>query len=148
MIQERPVARPSSIPARLLALAALAAFAAFAALGAAACAPDGDAATAARFAALYEERAAGVEVEGSGRVVRRLSDDLVGSRHQRWIVRLEGGQTLLISHNIDVAPRVRAGPGDVLEFRGVYEWNAQGGVVHWTHRDPAGRRAGGWLRRR
>lgn len=95
---------------------------------------------------LFRERRSGVAVEGSGTVVRRLPDDLDGSRHQRFVLRLPSGQTLLISHNIDLAPRVEGlTPGDAVAFRGQYEWNEQGGVVHWTHHDPDGERAGGWL---
>jgi hypothetical protein len=37
-------------------------------------------------------------------------------------------------------------PGDEVSFRGQFEWNDRGGVVHWTHHDPRGVRPGGWLR--
>ena len=84
-------------------------------------------------------------VEAVGAVSRLLPDDRDGSRHQRFLLRLEGGQTLLVAHNIDLAPRVPLEPGDAVRFRGQYEWNDRGGVVHWTHHDPDGRRAGGWL---
>lgn len=85
-------------------------------------------------------------VEGAGRVERLLSDDLEGSRHQRFILRLESGQTLLVSHNIDVAPRINAlRAGDTVRFRGEYEWNQQGGILHWTHDDPKDWHADGWL---
>jgi len=86
-------------------------------------------------------------VEGQGTVSRLLADDRDGARHQRFILRLASGQTLLVAHNIDLAPRVASlEQGDVVSFKGEYEWNPQGGVLHWTHRDPAGRHVGGWLR--
>ncbi|OLO06352.1 hypothetical protein BTW08_17970 [Salinicola sp. MH3R3-1] len=85
-------------------------------------------------------------IEAAGRVERVLADDREGSRHQRIIVALATGQTLLVAHNIDVAPRLASiAPGDRLRFRGEYVWNAQGGVIHWTHHDPGGERPGGWL---
>lgn len=93
------------------------------------------------------EQANGVQVTGQGVVTKVLADDTQGSRHQRFIVRLDSGQTLLIAHNIDVAPRVAAlESGDRVEFNGVYEWNSKGGVIHWTHHDPAGRHLAGWIR--
>jgi ABC-type glycerol-3-phosphate transport system substrate-binding protein len=96
----------------------------------------------------FASQAHDVEVQGEGTVVRVLADDEDGSRHQRFILRLASGQTLLVAHNIDVAPRVEdLRPGDTVAFRGVYEWNAEGGTVHWTHRDPGGEHAPGWLRR-
>ncbi len=55
---------------------------------------------------LYATQRSGVMVEAKGEVSRVLSDDLEGSRHQRLIVRLASGHTVLISHNIDLAPRV------------------------------------------
>ena len=58
----------------------------------------------------------------------------------------ESNQTLLVSQNIDVAERIPLAERDSIEFRGQYEWNERGGVVHWTHHDPAGRHPGGWIR--
>jgi len=78
-------------------------------------------------------------------VTRLLTDDRDGSRHQRFVLRLPGGQTLLIAHNIDMAERVPVGLGDRLRFRGMYEWNELGGLVHWTHDDPHGLEEGGWI---
>jgi len=90
--------------------------------------------------------AANAQVTESGTVIRISSDDSTGSRHQRFIVRLGSGQTLLIAHNIDLAPRIEGlRAGDTVSFCGEYEPNAKGGVIHWTHRDPAGRHPGGWV---
>lgn len=95
----------------------------------------------------FADRAHDLEVGGQGTVVRILVDDTDGGRHQRFIVRLAAGQTLLIAHNIDVAPRVEElRVGDTVAFRGVYEWSEEGGTVHWTHRDPDGVHAAGWIR--
>jgi len=81
-----------------------------------------------------------------GTVVKLLQDDNEGSRHQKFIVELENDLTLLISHNIDLAPRITSlKNGDQIEFKGEYEWNKKGGVVHWTHRDPKGNHEGGYL---
>lgn len=96
--------------------------------------------------AVIAEQRSGVMIEARGEVVRMLSDDHEGSRHQRFILRLAGGDTLLIAHNIDLAPRVPLREGDEIEFFGQYEWNDKGGVVHWTHHDPQGRHQEGWIR--
>jgi hypothetical protein len=85
-------------------------------------------------------------VQGSGTVTRILSDDTDGSRHQRFILRIASGRTLLIAHNIDLAPRIGSlRTGDTVAFYGEYEWNDKGGVIHWTHHDPQGHHVGGWL---
>jgi hypothetical protein len=92
-------------------------------------------------------RAQGVFVEGHGRVQRVLPDDTHGSPHQRFLLRLDDGGTLLVAHNIDLAPRLDGlAVGDVVAFRGEYVWNEKGGTLHWTHHDPRGAQAGGWLR--
>ena len=95
----------------------------------------------------FDERVSDVQVEGSGGVIKILKDDNDGSRHQRFILRLDSGQTVLIAHNIDLAPRLPSlRKGDTVAFFGEYEWNAKGGVIHWTHHDPGGRHVGGWLK--
>lgn len=95
----------------------------------------------------FRAQRSGVQVVGEGVVSALLPDDNEGSRHQRFVLRLSSGQTVLVAHNIDLAPRISGlAKGDTVDFNGVYEWNAKGGVVHWTHRDPAGRHAPGWLR--
>ena len=98
-------------------------------------------------AAAFERRQSDLQVQGRGTVVKVLSDDNDGSRHQRFILRLGSGQTLLVAHNIDLAPRVASlKAGDSVEFYGEYEWNPKGGVIHWTHHDPQGVHVSGWLK--
>ena len=92
------------------------------------------------------ERRSSTQVRGVGTVIRILSDDNDGSRHQRFILRIPSGESLLIAHNIDLAPRVPGlNVGDTIAFYGEYEWNDRGGVIHWTHHDPRGRHVGGWV---
>ena len=95
----------------------------------------------------YQIPQSGAPMGGEGVVVRVLPDDNVGSRHQRFILRLASGQTLLIAHNIDIASRIEAlKSGDRVEFYGQYESNPEGGVIHWTHHDPNGNHVSGWLK--
>lgn len=94
----------------------------------------------------FEDRAQGRLLELTGTVERTLADDRDGSPHQRFIIRLEGGQTLLVAHNLDLAPRLdglRA--GDTVRVFGEFEWNPQGGVMHWTHHDPRGVHPAGFI---
>ena len=95
----------------------------------------------------FEQHRKDVLVEDEGVVLRVLSDDTSGRTHQRFIVRLLSGQTVLIEHNTDLAPRVEGlGVGDSISFSGEYVWNDKGGLVHWTHDDPAGRHPSGWIK--
>lgn len=101
----------------------------------------------ARIAAAFRDRQSDLFVETSATVIKLLPDDNKGSRHQRFIIRLDSGLTILVSHNIDLAPRIDTlRVDDRVSLRGEYEWNARGGVIHWTHHDPKGRHAGGWIR--
>jgi hypothetical protein len=94
----------------------------------------------------FKNEQSNIQVGGSGKVIKILPDDNQGSRHQRFIIELNSGQTLLISHNIDIAPKISGlNLGDHINFFGEYEWNAKGGVLHWTHHDPRGSHENGWI---
>ena len=95
----------------------------------------------------FKNKTSGFMVKFSGTVVYKLPDDTDGSRHQRFLVELESGQTLLIAHNLDLAPRVaHLKLKQTVTIFGEYIWNAKGGLVHKTHHDPDGSDPGGWIR--
>ena len=96
----------------------------------------------------YAKADDGAWVEDTGFVRRLLPDDDEGSHHQRFVIELRAGQTLLMAHNIDLAQRVPIGMGDRIYFRGMYEYNDLGGLIHWTHKDPLGLHDGGHIRYR
>jgi hypothetical protein len=78
-------------------------------------------------------------------VLRSLEDDRRPPCHQRFLLKLDNGSTVLVAHNTDLAPRVPVSPGNVVLIRGEYIWNEKGGVLHWTHHDPQGTEEGGWI---
>ncbi|MFK9293378.1 DUF3465 domain-containing protein, partial [Escherichia coli] len=61
-----------------------------------------------RLEAAFRDHLSQIEVCGHAVIAKVLRDDLEGSRHQRFIVRLPHGQTVLIAYNIDIAPRIPA----------------------------------------
>ncbi len=94
----------------------------------------------------YHNRQSDVMVQVAAVVKKNLPDDTVDSRHQKMILLLPSGHTLLLAHNIDLADRVPADEGDTVEVKGEYEFSEQGGVLHWTHHDPRRRRDDGWIK--
>ena len=95
----------------------------------------------------YHDKQSNIQVEGSGKVIRILSDDNNGSRHQRFLLKLPSKLTLLVAHNIDLSKKIEnLKEGDDVEFYGEYERNNKGGVLHWTHHDPKKKHKDGWLK--
>ncbi|MCH7336730.1 DUF3465 domain-containing protein [Acinetobacter sp. NIPH 2699] len=95
----------------------------------------------------YQQQRSKLQVQSQGVVKVILPDDNDGSRHQRMILQLDNGLTVLIAHNIDLAPRIEGlQKGEMVEFYGVYEYNNKGGVIHWTHHDPRRKHIDGWLK--
>ena len=80
---------------------------------------DATTARAEAIASAFREKRSGVQVAGEGVVVRILPDDIDGHRHQRFILSLASGQTLLVAHNIDIAPRIMSlKSGDLVALSG------------------------------
>lgn len=100
-----------------------------------------------KIAHAFKQYESNVQVQSQGRVVAVLKDDNEGSRHQKFILELPNKMTVLVAHNIDLAPRIeRLQKGDTVGFNGEYEYSEKGGVIHWTHHDPQQRHEGGWLK--
>ena len=93
----------------------------------------------------YISHQSGKWLEARGQIKRVLRDDNEGARHQKFILEMDDGHTVMVAHNIDLARRIPARENLLLNVRGRYEWNDRGGVIHWTHHDPDGRLQGGWI---
>lgn len=93
----------------------------------------------------FKAKKSDVQVSGQGVVIKLLKDDNNGSRHQKFLVKINAQQTLLFAHNIDLAPRVPLQAGDEISFYGEYQYNPKGGVIHWTHHAPRGDHVAGWI---
>ena len=92
------------------------------------------------------ERVVNCQMRVAGKVIKVLPDDLQGSKHQRFIVRITTGQTILVTHNIDIAKKIpNLKVGDIVDLYGEYVWNPKGGIIHWTHHDPSRQHEDGWV---
>lgn len=94
----------------------------------------------------FQQRKSDVQLQVEGTVIKILADDIDGNRHQKFIIERPQGLTILVAHNIDLAPRINTLKlGDKLTLYGEYEWSDKGGILHWTHYDPAGQHVDGWI---
>ena len=95
----------------------------------------------------YAEKRSTVEVTAEGAVTRVLTDESGPSGlHQRFIIRLAGStQTVLVENNVTIGQRAPVLVGDDVMVHGEYVWNDQGGLIHFTHHDPAPAHEGGWI---
>jgi hypothetical protein len=95
----------------------------------------------------YAQHLSNIEVTAQGSVTRLLADETgPAGTHQRFIVRMSGStQTLLVDNNVNIGKRVPLAVGDDVVLHGEYVWNEQGGLVHFTHHDPAHTHEDGWI---
>ncbi len=85
------------------------------------------------------------EVTGKAVVLKLLPDDRQGLQHQKFLLQLSNGTTILVAHDISYAPKVPIVPGDQITIHGSYIWNSKGGLIHWTHHSDSPRHEGGWI---
>lgn len=86
----------------------------------------------------------GVWVTLDAAIIRILPDATGRYRHQRFVVLCPGGETVLIVNDVSIGRRVPVIVGGAIGVRGQYIWNAQGGLVHFTHHSDTGGSAG-WI---
>jgi hypothetical protein len=85
------------------------------------------------------------EITGKVKVYKLLREDDEGLRHEKFLVMLSDGTTVLVAHSIDKAPSVPVSPEDTIIIHGEYVWNPKGGVIHWTHHSDSPKHEGGWI---
>lgn len=93
----------------------------------------------------WQNQQSNVVVQVEGKVIVEFPDFKDLSTHQQFMIVLENNHRVLVSHDIGIAKPVNVGIGSVVRVKGEYDWTRDGGVIHWTHRDPEGRREGGWV---
>jgi hypothetical protein len=104
--------------------------------------------------AVYDAWRAGrsnVEVTAEGSIASILGNSGGPSgTHEGFLLHLRGasghGLTVRVEDNVDLTGQVPLSEGEDVEVRGEYVYDANGGVIHYTHRDPSGRHAAGFIR--
>jgi len=91
-----------------------------------------------------------VEVTAAGSVARVLGTELGPSgEHEGFLLHLAGaagrGLTVRIEDNIDLTGPIPITEGESIVVRGEYIFDPRGGLIHYTHRDPGGRHAAGYI---
>ncbi|HTU80705.1 MAG TPA: DUF3465 domain-containing protein [Candidatus Acidoferrales bacterium] len=103
----------------------------------------------------YRQGASHVEVIADGTVTRVLgiapghpsAEFGMTSPHEGFLMRLASGCDLIVrvEANTGFTNAFPLSGGESVTVKGEYEFYPRGGVIHWTHRDPRGRHAGGYV---
>ncbi|MDT8409252.1 MAG: DUF3465 domain-containing protein [Wenzhouxiangellaceae bacterium] len=93
----------------------------------------------------FKDLRTGFWVSGEAPVSQLLGDEQIGGAHQRFVVRPNEEIAVTIYHSLSESARVPVERGDVVRFRGRYDWEARGGIVSLTHSDPDQPGGGGWI---
>ncbi len=93
----------------------------------------------------WGKRTSNILVEVEGRVALLMPVLEVKGRQQQFMVVLENGHRLVISHDLELSRSVPVEVNNKIRVKGEYDWTYGGGHIHWTHSDPTGDREGGWI---
>jgi len=93
----------------------------------------------------FHERRTEFMSEVSGTVTRVLTIDRNNPGTQKFVMRLENGQSLLVIHDRVAAGEVPISIGDPVKVRGKYTWSETGGILQNTQHDPSIERRHGWV---
>jgi hypothetical protein len=91
------------------------------------------------------DRHSGFMSEVSGTVVRMVVDDKSDPRAQKFFIRLENGQTVMVIHDQEAAGRIPLAVSDPVTVRGEFSWSETGGTLQFTHRDRSRERRHGFV---
>lgn len=85
-------------------------------------------------------------VEAGELVVEKiLPVDKKGLPHQKWLAKLSDGNSVQIVYNSKKGERIPIKVGDKFQVGGQFLWTARGGILHWLHDDPEGKRPSGYV---
>ncbi|MCA1778196.1 MAG: DUF3465 domain-containing protein [Xanthomonadaceae bacterium] len=93
----------------------------------------------------FEDGRTSIWVSGQAPVSQILGDEGIGGPHQRFVLRLNEGVTIIVRHSLQASERVPVERGDSVRFHGRYDWEASGGIISLTHSDPEQPGGGGWV---
>lgn len=89
-----------------------------------------------------------VEVIVGGTVTRELGTQPgIRSPHEGFLMHLNSGCDLVVrvESNEDFTGEIPLKIGESVTVKGEYEYYPLGGVIHWTHPDPTGHHASGFV---
>lgn len=93
---------------------------------------------------LFIRHESGQWITVAGRFDRRYPDANGRLTHQRFVMSCANGLHLLVVNDVSIGMRVPFVRLARVVVRGQYEWDSQGGLLHFTHRSDSGG-VGGWI---
>lgn len=94
----------------------------------------------------FEQGRTGIWVSVEAPVTGILGDETIGGNlHQRFSVAPNQEITVQIRHSVVDSQRIPLRVGETVRAQGYYQWDARGGFISRTFRDPAQPGGGGWV---